>query len=78
VSYKDNDHLKAECVDGRQLGFTGKVLAFLFRTSIVIYSLILQQAIHPSQIDIIQSTFVPTSEGECVKINIHTMRTRLY
>ncbi|RXW24505.1 hypothetical protein EST38_g1365 [Candolleomyces aberdarensis] len=42
--YKDKDYLRDECVDGRQLGFTGK------------------QAIHPSQVPIIQSTFVPTPE----------------
>jgi len=48
VNYKDNEYLKEECLDGRQLGFTGK------------------QAIHPSQIDIIQTTFVPTS-GEILR-----------
>lgn len=46
VQYQDQDYLKAECIDGRQLGFTGK------------------QAIHPLQVPIIQSTFVPTAEGE--------------
>ncbi|KAJ7601102.1 citrate lyase beta subunit [Mycena floridula] len=44
VNYKDNEYLKAECQDGRRLGFTGK------------------QAIHPMQVDVIQSTFVPTSQ----------------
>jgi len=44
VNYKDLVYLKDECVDGRQLGFTGK------------------QAIHPGQVEIIQSTFVPTSK----------------
>ncbi|KIY44774.1 beta subunit of citrate lyase [Fistulina hepatica ATCC 64428] len=43
VNYKDEEHLKDECLDGRELGFTGK------------------QAIHPSQVDIIQRSFVPTS-----------------
>ncbi|KAI0712220.1 citrate lyase beta subunit [Earliella scabrosa] len=44
VNYKDLDHLRDECEDGRRLGFTGK------------------QAIHPSQVDTIQSTFVPSSK----------------
>ncbi|TEB39694.1 beta subunit of citrate lyase [Coprinellus micaceus] len=44
IQYKDKDYLKEECVDGRQLGFTGK------------------QAIHPSQIPIIQRTYGPTPE----------------
>ncbi|KAJ2935135.1 hypothetical protein H1R20_g1969, partial [Candolleomyces eurysporus] len=44
IQYKDKDYLRDECIDGRQLGFTGK------------------QAIHPSQVPIIQSTFVPTPE----------------
>jgi hypothetical protein len=29
VNYKDIEYLKEECQDGRQLGFTGKVLHFL-------------------------------------------------
>lgn len=44
IQYKDKDYLRDECVDGRQLGFTGK------------------QAIHPSQVPIIQSTYGPTPE----------------
>ncbi|KAF8073632.1 Pyruvate/Phosphoenolpyruvate kinase-like domain-containing protein [Lyophyllum atratum] len=44
VNYKDLGYLKDECLDGRQLGFTGK------------------QAIHPAQVEIIQSTFVPTAQ----------------
>ncbi|KAK7682421.1 hypothetical protein QCA50_014626 [Cerrena zonata] len=43
VNYKDLDYLREECIDGRQLGFTGK------------------QAIHPTQVDTIQSTFVPSA-----------------
>ncbi|KXN88156.1 Citrate lyase subunit beta-like protein, mitochondrial [Leucoagaricus sp. SymC.cos] len=45
VQYKDPKVLEDECLDGRQLGFTGK------------------QAIHPAQIAIIQSTYVPTDKG---------------
>jgi len=44
INYRDSDYLKAECQDGRELGYTGK------------------QAIHPAQVDIIQSTFVPTAQ----------------
>ncbi|XP_006462649.1 hypothetical protein AGABI2DRAFT_193761 [Agaricus bisporus var. bisporus H97] len=44
VQYKDLKVLEDECVDGRQLGFTGK------------------QAIHPAQVETIQSTYVPTSK----------------
>ncbi|PFH53885.1 hypothetical protein AMATHDRAFT_53467 [Amanita thiersii Skay4041] len=44
VNYKDPKALQEECIDGRQLGFTGK------------------QAIHPGQVEIIQSTFVPTAQ----------------
>ena len=46
IQYKDKEYLKEECIDGRQLGFTGK------------------QAIHPTQIPIIQQTYGPTPEGE--------------
>jgi hypothetical protein len=34
-----------------------------FLALIFFFSLYSKQAIHPSQVDIIQSTFVPTSEG---------------
>ena len=69
MNYKDSDYLKEECLDGRQLGFTGKVVLLLWRE--FRYSLCYsQQAIHPSQIDIIQSSFVPTSGGEFAKTNI--------
>ncbi|TFK40681.1 Pyruvate/Phosphoenolpyruvate kinase-like domain-containing protein [Crucibulum laeve] len=44
VNYRDLEDLRDECVDGRQLGFTGK------------------QAIHPTQVQVIQSTFVPTQQ----------------
>jgi len=44
VHYRDLGILKEECIDGRQLGFTGK------------------QAIHPAQVEVINSTFVPTRE----------------
>lgn len=44
VRYKDLETLEDECIDGRQLGFTGK------------------QAIHPTQVKVINSTFVPTRE----------------
>ncbi|KAF9485859.1 beta subunit of citrate lyase [Pholiota conissans] len=44
VNYRDLQTLQEECLDGRQLGFTGK------------------QAIHPSQVDVINSTFVPTRD----------------
>ncbi|KAF8158260.1 citrate lyase beta subunit [Crassisporium funariophilum] len=44
VNYKDRQTLVDECIDGRQLGFTGK------------------QAIHPTQVEVINSTFVPTEE----------------
>ena len=33
---------------------------------------VLQQAIHPSQVDIIQSTFVPTEKGLTLKIMLTT------
>ena len=45
MNYKDLDYLKEECVDGRQLGFSGK------------------QAIHPTQVEVINKTFVPTERG---------------
>ena len=64
INYKDLDYLKNECADGRRLGFNGKVLvqirsgrAFDWKSSHP------QQAIHPTQVDVIQSTFVPTSKG---------------
>lgn len=58
------DYLKDECEDGRRLGFTGKVTSqalFFFGTQYISH---LQQAIHPTQVGTIQSTFVPTSKGE--------------
>ncbi|GLB38507.1 putative C-C_Bond_Lyase of the TIM-Barrel fold [Lyophyllum shimeji] len=57
VNYKDIVYLKDECIDGRQLGFTGK------------------QAIHPAQVEVIQSTFLPTSQEvlRAAKI-LHGMR----
>lgn len=30
MNYKDLDYLKEECIDGRELGFTGKVSVSLF------------------------------------------------
>ncbi|PPQ66626.1 hypothetical protein CVT26_009387 [Gymnopilus dilepis] len=42
VDFKDENVLRDECIDGRQLGYTGK------------------QAIHPSQVPIINGTYVPT------------------
>jgi len=45
VDFRNLETLKEECIDARQLGFTGK------------------QAIHPSQVDVIKATFVP-SPGE--------------
>ncbi|KAF8967068.1 Pyruvate/Phosphoenolpyruvate kinase-like domain-containing protein [Flammula alnicola] len=48
VNFRDLEALRDECVDGRQLGFTGK------------------QAIHPTQVEVINSTFVPT-EGEIIR-----------
>ncbi|KAG6832008.1 hypothetical protein H0H92_006044 [Tricholoma furcatifolium] len=60
VNYKDLDYLKNECIDGRQLGFTGKV-AFEKVGSLKLLT-IHQQAIHPQQVKTIQSTFVPTSQ----------------
>ena len=62
INYKSSDILNDECNDGRELGFTGKVA----RCTGVIESrlIIFQQAIHPAQVDIIQSTFVPTSQGK--------------
>ncbi|KDR82658.1 hypothetical protein GALMADRAFT_836735 [Galerina marginata CBS 339.88] len=44
VDFRNLNILKDECVDGRQLGFTGK------------------QAIHPSQVAVINSTYVPSQE----------------
>ncbi|KAF8909005.1 citrate lyase beta subunit [Gymnopilus junonius] len=44
VDFKDTDILHSECMDGRELGFTGK------------------QAIHPSQVSVINKTYVPTKE----------------
>ncbi|PPQ77480.1 hypothetical protein CVT25_011350 [Psilocybe cyanescens] len=44
VDFRDLEILTDECIDGRQLGFTGK------------------QAIHPSQVPVINSTYVPTDE----------------
>ncbi|KAF8798832.1 P-loop containing nucleoside triphosphate hydrolase protein [Phlegmacium glaucopus] len=48
VQYQDLETLQDECIDGRQLGFTGK------------------QAIHPAQVEVINSTFVP-SQAEIVR-----------
>ncbi|KAF5338999.1 hypothetical protein D9611_008696 [Ephemerocybe angulata] len=61
IQYKDKDYLRDECVDGRQLGFTGKVVPVLanWKASILTPP---QQAIHPSQVPIIQSTYGPTPE----------------
>lgn len=42
VDFRNLETLKDECIDARQLGFTGK------------------QAIHPSQVDVIKTTFMPT------------------
>ncbi|KAF9013387.1 Pyruvate/Phosphoenolpyruvate kinase-like domain-containing protein [Cyathus striatus] len=44
VNYIDLETLRDECIDARELGFTGK------------------QAIHPTQVKVIQSTFVPTEQ----------------
>jgi len=44
VQYQNLETLQDECIDGRQLGFTGK------------------RAIHPAQVEVINSTFVPTRE----------------
>jgi len=62
VHYKDLDYLKEECEDGRRLGFSGKVhsLFFFLQDVLLPFS---QQAIHPSQVDTIQSTFVPSESG---------------
>ena len=64
VNYKDLEYLKDECDDGRRLGFTGKVsglcVSFFWKPC----ANLPQQAIHPSQVDIIQSTFVPSAKGE--------------
>ncbi|KAF8349257.1 P-loop containing nucleoside triphosphate hydrolase protein [Amanita rubescens] len=62
INYKDFVILEDECKDGRQLGFTGKLT-------------ISQQAIHPAQVGIIQSTFVPTShEIERAAKILHAMK----
>lgn len=62
MQYKDQSVLEDECLEGRQLGFTGKV------TTILIPIFIgwpdgNQQAIHPAQVQTIQSTYVPSSQG---------------
>jgi len=62
VQYKDQSVLEDECLEGRQLGFTGKVSEIL----IIIFIDWLdsnQQAIHPAQVPTIQSTYVPSSQG---------------
>ena len=65
MNYKDLDHLRDECEDGRRLGFTGKVRSPFTVVCEDALNLngYLQQAIHPSQVDTIQSTFVPSSKG---------------
>ncbi|KAF7797029.1 hypothetical protein EIP86_008221 [Pleurotus ostreatoroseus] len=66
VNYKDLDYLKDECSDGRRLGFTGKACieeAWQFNST---HSFLLQQAIHPSQVEIIQNTFVPSEKGNLI------------
>jgi citrate lyase beta subunit len=45
LQYSDARHLLDECIDGKQLGFTGK------------------QAIHPSQVEIIQDAFAASRAG---------------
>ncbi|OJT11533.1 Citrate lyase subunit beta-like protein, mitochondrial [Trametes pubescens] len=64
VNYKDLDYLRDECEDGRRLGFTGKVRPFisLYYNTLHEGFAHLQQAIHPTQVDVIQSTFVPSSK----------------
>lgn len=62
MQYKDQSVLEDECLEGRQLGFTGKVSVIL----IIIFIDWLdsnQQAIHPAQVPTIQSTYVPSSQG---------------
>jgi hypothetical protein len=58
------DYLRDECADGRRLGFTGKVF-YLYTSELGHHNttIPLQQAIHPSQIGVIQRTYVPTERG---------------
>ena len=53
LQYKDAALLKAECLDGFNLGFTGKVQASDEK-----------QCIHPSQISVIQECFTPSANGQ--------------
>lgn len=73
VNYKDTDYLREECEDGRRLGFDGKVRNSTFRRrkEFSHISLIEQQAIHPSQVQIIQETFVPSERGTLVLLTLN-------
>ncbi|KAG8934818.1 hypothetical protein FRC01_000086 [Tulasnella sp. 417] len=64
VNYKDVDYLREECEDGRRLGFDGKVrdAPFYCWSDSFNVELIEQQAIHPSQVQVIQGTFVPSGK----------------
>lgn len=68
VNYKDTDYLREECEDGRRLGFDGKVRNSTLkrRKESPHIGLIEQQAIHPSQVQLIQETFVPSERGTLV------------
>ena len=64
MDFRNPETLKDECIDARQLGFTGKVFTVLPFAVIINWYLLLQQAIHPSQVDVIKAIFIPTPEGE--------------
>lgn len=64
MQYKDQGVLEDECLEGRQLGFTGKVSAIL-NPIFIGWPDGNQQAIHPAQVSTIQSTYVPSSQGMC-------------
>ncbi|KAG8773716.1 hypothetical protein FRC12_002348 [Ceratobasidium sp. 428] len=70
VNYKEEDILREECEEARRLGYDGKVKSLYFPDlPDITHSIPFtphthnQQAIHPNQVQIIQSTFIPTEKG---------------
>jgi citrate lyase subunit beta-like protein len=63
INYQDEEYHREECLEGRQLGFTGKVSNLSpvqSRSSITPH---LQQAIHPSQVAGINEAYRPSDKG---------------